>query len=73
MYRGFNFVLNEQNTSIISFSFLEGKTRSEISKSVNSLNGDSSAAMATVKNWFDLMWAFDEPHSSQGISQDIAF
>ena len=43
----------EQYRLVIRFLFLEGKSRSEIKKRLDAVYGDSSASMATVKNWFN--------------------
>lgn len=56
----------EQYRSVIRFLFLEGKSRSEIKNRLDTVYGDSSPSMATVKNWFNEFQrgrtsVFDEP------------
>jgi len=56
----------EQYRSVIRFSFLEGKSRSEIKERLDVVYGDSSPSMAAVKNWFNEFQrgrtsVFDEP------------
>ena len=56
----------EQYRSVIRFLFLEGKSRSEIKERLDTVYGDSSSSMATVKNWFNEFQrgrtsVFDEP------------
>jgi len=53
---------------VIRFLFLEGNSRSEIKERLDAVYGDSSASMATVKNWFNEFQrgrrsVFDEPRS----------
>ena len=51
---------------MIRFLFLEGKSRSEIKERSDTVYGDSSSSLATVKNWFNEFQrgrtsVFDEP------------
>ena len=39
--------------SVILFLFLEGKSRSEIKERLDTVHGDFSSSMATVKNSFN--------------------
>ena len=58
----------EQYRSVIRFLFLEGKSRSEIKERLDTVYGDSSTSIKTVKNWFNEFLrgrtsVFDEPRA----------
>ena len=64
----FRKIEKEQYSSVIQLLFLEGKSRSEIEECLDTVYGESSPSMATVKNWFngfqrDRTSVFDEPRA----------